>query len=260
MGGPPEVGGPCAFAHFCTFLRPLLLQCLCPSGYKPLVSFSTNQKQCCSRAEDRAFSRTCRLRGQGRGTEWGGAGDTTTPGPMDFKGPTGFRKAVGFSGPSRGPMSSRGGPFKWHWEISMWRLKTFFFWKSPNFDQKKLFEFRWRPFLFFFCFRDHLILTGKTVKISVETFFFGNNIIFWTKLQHFFRLFWTSQNRKSFIFELAPGRFLVPSGTGPRTSKCVLEESTSAHGFNQNISLDKGDHNDFETSSITTTIKCKKVE
>ena len=31
-----------------------------------------------------------------------------TPGPMDFRGPMGFKKAVGFSGPSRGPMSSRG--------------------------------------------------------------------------------------------------------------------------------------------------------
>ena len=35
-------------------------------------------------------------------------GVTMTPGPMDFRGPMGFRKAVGFSGPSRGPMSSRG--------------------------------------------------------------------------------------------------------------------------------------------------------
>ena len=38
----------------------------------------------------------------------GGQGGLMTPGPMDFRGPMGFRKAVGFSGPSRGPMSSRG--------------------------------------------------------------------------------------------------------------------------------------------------------
>ena len=42
----------------------------------------------------------------------GGAGGTLTPGPMDFrgpmKGPMGFRKAVGFSGPSIGPIRSRG--------------------------------------------------------------------------------------------------------------------------------------------------------
>ena len=39
------------------------------------------------------------------------------------------------------------GPSKWHWEISMWGLKAFFF-------------------------EDHLISTGKIVRISVKTFFF----------------------------------------------------------------------------------------
>ena len=42
----------------------------------------------------------------------GVAGGAMTPGPMDFRGPIGFRKAAGFSGPSRGPVSSRGGPSK----------------------------------------------------------------------------------------------------------------------------------------------------
>ena len=37
-----------------------------------------------------------------------GGGGTMIPGPMDFRGPMGFRKAIGFSGPSRGPLSSRG--------------------------------------------------------------------------------------------------------------------------------------------------------
>ena len=42
-----------------------------------------------------------------QGHQEGGQGGTMTPGPMDFRGPMGFRTAVGFSGPSRGPMSSR---------------------------------------------------------------------------------------------------------------------------------------------------------
>ena len=36
-------------------------------------------------------------------------------------------------------------------------------------------------------------------------------MIFRTKLQHFLRLFWTSQNRNSVIFELALGPLLVPA-------------------------------------------------
>ena len=77
-----------------------------------------------------------------------------------------------------------------------------------------------------FFFGDHLISTGKTVRIFGEDlffleinkfrpekplkfrwrfFFFGDHIIIWTKLRHFLRLFWSSLNRKSVIFELAPG-------------------------------------------------------
>ena len=56
-----------------------------------------------------------------------------------------------------------------------------------------------------FFFWDHLSSTEKTVIISVKTFFFGDHIIIPTKLRHFLRLFWSSQNRKSVIFELAPG-------------------------------------------------------
>ena len=56
-------------------------------------------------------------------------------------------------------------------------------------------------------FVDHPISSGKTVRISVKTFFFvfGDHIIIRTKLRHFLCLFWSSQNRKSVIFELAPG-------------------------------------------------------
>ena len=60
-------------------------------------------------------------------------------------------------------------------------------------------------------FGDHLISTGKIVKISVKTFFFGDHIIIRTKLRHFRRLFCSSQNRKSVIFELAPGPRLALS-------------------------------------------------
>ena len=59
---------------------------------------------------------------------------------------------------------------------------------------------------FFHFFGDHLILTEKTVRISVKNlFFFEDHIIIWTKLRHCLRLFCSSQNRKSVIFELAPG-------------------------------------------------------
>ena len=80
-----------------------------------------------------------------------------------------------------------------------------------------------------FYFGDHLISTGKSVRFLMTTFFyffifiFGDHPIstgfleitsfFWTKLQHFLRLFWTSQNRNSVIFELALGPLLVPGAT-----------------------------------------------
>ena len=65
-----------------------------------------------------------------RATERGVQGGTMTPGPMDFRGPMrkpmSFRKAFGFSGPSRGQKSSRGA-HRNDTEISKWGLKTFFF-------------------------------------------------------------------------------------------------------------------------------------
>ena len=42
--------------------------------YVWLFSFQPIKKQCCPRAEDRTFSRTCRVRGQGRGLELRGQG------------------------------------------------------------------------------------------------------------------------------------------------------------------------------------------
>ena len=99
----------------------------------------------------------------------GGQEGTMTPGPM------GFRKAVGF----RGPMSSRGA-HRNDTEKSACGPEDFFF-------------------------GDHPISTGKTVRISVKTFFFGDHITIRTKLWHFLRLFWSLQNRKSVIVELPPG-------------------------------------------------------
>ena len=45
----------------------------------------------------------------------------------------------------------------------------------------------------------------KPLKFRKDLFFSGNHIVIRTKLRHFLRLFWSSQNRKSVIFELAPG-------------------------------------------------------
>ena len=60
------------------------------------------------------------------------------------------------------PLAPEGPSAEWHLEISMWGLKTFFFF-----------------------YEDHLILTGKTVRISAKTFFFfWDHIIIWTKVRH----------------------------------------------------------------------------
>ena len=75
--------------------------------------------------------------------------------------------------------------------------------------------------IFFFCFGDHLVWTEKTVRISVKTcFFFGVHIIR-TKLRHYLHLFWSSQNRKSVIFELAPG---LRSALGAPDKTTVMEK------------------------------------
>ena len=67
----------------------------------------------------------------------GGQGGTMTPEPMDFGRPMGFMKAVGFS------------------EMTL---------RNQHVKPEDLF------------FEDHLISTGKTVRISVKTFFFSLEI------------------------------------------------------------------------------------
>ena len=47
--------------------------------------------------------------------------------------------------------------------------------------------------------------TEKSVCGRPKTFFLGDQIKIRTKLWHFPRLFWSSQNRRSVIFELTPG-------------------------------------------------------
>ena len=86
-----------------------------------------------------------------RATERGGQGGTITPGPI--------RKAVGFSG----PMSSRGAHRN---DTEKSACETFFclFWRSLIFDRNNRENFG----------EDQ---TGKTVRISAKTFFFGDHIV-----------------------------------------------------------------------------------
>ena len=53
-------------------------------------------------------------------------------------------------------------------------------------------------------------------------FFFGDPIIIRTKLQHFLRLFWSSQNRKSVIFELAPRPRSAPGAPAQKLANILL--------------------------------------
>ena len=68
---------------------------------------------------------------------------------------------------------------------------------------------------------DHLISSEKNVRLLVKTFFsfFGDYIIFRTKLRHFLCVSRSSQNRKSVIFELAPGPC---SALGPPANQFAL--------------------------------------
>ena len=128
-----------------------------------------------------------------------GVGGTMTPDSIDFRGPMGFRKAVGFNGLSTGTMSSRGA----HWNDTEKKqhvrpedLFFFFFFEITYFRPKKPLEFRSRLFFWRSSIFDH-----QTVRILVKTFFFfGDHIIIGTKMRHFLRLFWSSQKRKSVIF------------------------------------------------------------
>ena len=92
-----------------------------------------------------------------------------TPGPMDFRGPVGFR------GPSRGPMGFQRAhglsksPSKWHWEISMWKTKdlSFCFLEITSKSGQNWGIFPWRPFFsFFFLFFWSHQISDKTVAFS----------------------------------------------------------------------------------------------
>ena len=120
-----------------------------------------------------------------------------TSGPMEF----------------REPMSSRGGPSKWHWEV-----------KDPSKSHVKagkIVKISEKTFLFFW---DHLIFTGKTVEIPVKTLFFsfGDHISFQIKQQHFLRLFWISHYENSVMLELAPGPHLTLGAPGARATQLLL--------------------------------------
>ena len=55
-------------------------------------------------------------------------------------------------------------------------------------------------------FRGPIKMTLRNQHVKTEDlFFFWDHIKFRTKLRHFLRVFWSSQNRKSVIFEQAPG-------------------------------------------------------
>ena len=88
-----------------------------------------------------------------------------------------------------------------------------------------------------FFFGDHLISAGKTVRISVKTFL----------KRHFLRLFWSSHNRKSVIFEQSPG---------PRSSLSVPEHDWGAR--NEFWGAREVYLGEFESVDQTKKVKTKK--
>ena len=162
-----------------------------------------------------------------------GAGGTMTPEPMDFKGPMGFREAhhgpLASGGPVEGPWAREGA--QWNdTEKSPCEAGRPFYLEIISFRPEKPLEFRWRLF-----------------------FFFEDHIMFRTKLQHFLRLFWTSQNRKSVIFELAPGPLSVPRATDSQhlsPSKLNLHKSMLGRYLERLVyAVEKGGFN-FKTTGI----------
>ena len=87
-----------------------------------------------------------------------------------------------------------------------------FFLKSPNFDRKNRYNFR--EDLFFSIWRSPNFDRKNRYNFGEDLLFFGGHIIIRTKLRHFLRLFWRSQNRKSVKFELAPGPRLALGAPG----------------------------------------------
>ena len=128
-----------------------------------------------------------------RAAERVGNGGKMTPGPMGFRGPMrgpmGFRKVVGFSGPID--------------------------------DTEKSTCEVWTPF---FLFWDHLISTAKTVRISVKNFFFLRSHHFSDQTIAFSPSILDFTNRKFVILELAPGPLLVTGGTVYLDNTTLSEE------------------------------------
>ena len=146
----------------------------------------------------------------------GGDSGTMTPAPMEF----------------RGPMNSRGGPSKWHWEVKGPSKSHVKAGKMSVERQLKIsiktLKFWWRPFFsfFFFFLEVTWFSQGKTVEIPVKTLFFlfsfGDHISFRIKQLHFFRLFWTSHNQNSVMLELAPGPRSALGAPGARATQLLL--------------------------------------
>ena len=108
-----------------------------------------------------------------------------------------------------------------------------------------------KTFFIFFIFWDHLISVGKNVRISVKTFL----------KRHFLRLFWSSQNRKSVIFELAPGprsALGAPAGSPPNLQTthegnfCTCNRTLFSDYFDQSLTT-RSPERGFSTN-ITPTL------
>ena len=164
----------------------------------------------------------------GRGVQWS-------------RGPWASGRPLASAGPEEGPWAREGAHRK-DTEKSACEAWRPFFWGSSNFDRKK-------------------------VRISVKTFFFfvADHIIFWTKSQHFLFLFWTSQNRKSVIFELAPGPLLLSGGTASISTLAILSDTRQSFPKKTfEISLLSFKHKNFEQNFyryVTVRIRaCKNVD
>ena len=71
-----------------------------------------------------------------RATERGWKGGTITPGPLDFKGPIGFRKGDGFSGRCKGDHKLEGAHQNDTEKLVCEAVKPFFFWRSHHFSDQ----------------------------------------------------------------------------------------------------------------------------
>ena len=137
-----------------------------------------------------------------RAKERGGREVQWSRGSLTLGGPWASGRPLASAGSAEGPWA-REGPIEMTRRNQHVRLEDLFFWDHLILTGETV-----RISVQTFFFRDHLFSTRKTVGILVKTFFFfffGDHIIVRTKLRHFLRLFWSLQNRKSVIFELAQG-------------------------------------------------------